>query len=84
MAQLPKFEIVGGYLRDIGRFLSGEIAAADLDFVDRACDMRGLYWDTPETPLERHALDDAASLFLHLRDELANQALNPPGLRPAG
>ena len=73
MTSPSKFDILGGYLRDIGRARSGEISVTDLHFVDDACDMRGLYWDTPATLLERQALDDSAALFLRLRDELANR-----------
>ena len=65
-----RFAVVAHHLDEIGRALDGQ-TAIDLNFVDKACDLRGLYWDEPKTQLERQALDAAAALFLRLRDELA-------------
>ena len=70
---LPKWRCVRDRIFRIGEALDGRCALKSLDFIDSLWDMRGLYWDSPETPTEEQALKDAAALFLRLFDDLGGK-----------
>ena len=57
----------------IGDALAGRCDLETLDFIDHLSDLRGLYWDTPQTPTEQRGLNDAADLFLRVHAVLRNQ-----------